>query len=246
MKLIRDYHVHSKYSKNGHCKNEIELIVQKGIEKGLKEIAISDHGLQHFLYGTNEIHLKEAREEIDRLQPKYPEITIKLGIEANLIGFDGETDITEKVVELCDVIQMGIHFGVWFRPMQDAFKFFILNFLGRWFKPLRDHMIAKNTQAMIRAMERYPIDIITHPGDKIPVDVAMLAQKAEETRTLLEINNGHGHLTREEIQAAEPFGVGFIIGSDAHTYDEIGEYKRALERINDAGLDLSRVVNLEG
>jgi len=246
MKLTRDYHIHSKYSKNGHCHNEIEEIVKFAIQKGLKEIAISDHGIKHIMFGTNEQNLASARKEIDLLNNKYKDIKIKLGIEANLIGFDGKTDISEEVIRNCDVIQMGIHYGVFFGNLKDTFVFLVLNFLSKWFPTIRSRMVTKNTNAMIQAMQRYKIDIITHPGDKIPVDISRLAQEAAKHNTKLEINNSHSHLNVEEIKIASKHPVLFVIGSDAHNYENIGEFSRSLGRIVLSGVELDRVINLEG
>ena len=39
--------------------------------------------------------------------------------------------------------------------------------------------------------------------------------------------------------------VNFIISSDAHTPDRVGDFKAGIERAEEAGLDLSRIVNIE-
>lgn len=245
MKLYSDYHIHSKYSKNGHCKSELEEIVVTAIDRGLKEIAVSDHGIRHFFYGTSEKNIIKARKEIDILKEKYPEIDIKLGIEANLISYDGDTDITQVIVDNCDVILVGIHFGVIFKGLWGSIRFFKLNFLGRFISPLRKYMAGVNTDGLIKAMEKYEIDIITHPGDKVPVDIERLAQAAERTNTALEINNSHRHLNVEEIRTASKYKVDFYIGSDAHVYEAIGEFSDSCDRIEKAGLEKDRIVNLE-
>ena len=62
----------------------------------------------------------------------------------------------------------------------------------------------------------------------------------------MEINTLHGHMTVEEIKTAEQIeGVNFIISSDAHTPDRVGDFKAGIERAEEAGLDLSRIVNIE-
>ncbi len=245
MKLYSDYHIHSKYSKNGHCKSELEEIVKTAIDKGLKEIAVSDHGIKHFIYGTSEKNIIKARKEIDILKEKYPEINIKLGIEANLISYNGDTDITQVVVDNCDIIQVGIHFGVLFKGLWGNIRFFKLNFIGRFIKPLREYMTGINTEALIRSMDKYDIDIITHPGDKVPVDIERLAKAAERTNTALEINNSHRHLSVEEIKIASKYKVDFYIGSDAHVCEAIGEFTDSYDRIKKAGLKIDRIINLE-
>ena len=40
--------------------------------------------------------------------------------------------------------------------------------------------------------------------------------------------------------------MNFVISSDAHTPDAVGTYKEALQRALDAGLEVSRIVNIMG
>jgi histidinol-phosphatase (PHP family) len=83
MKL--DYHVHTSFS--GDCSVPMELIVQSGIRKGLKEICFTDHldidstdGTEDFL-----LSLDAYSREIERLREKYKQdITIKMGVEVGL------------------------------------------------------------------------------------------------------------------------------------------------------------------
>ena len=58
-------------------------------------------------------------------------------------------------------------------------------------------------------------------------------------------NDEFWSMTEEEIRiAAEVEGVQFIISSDAHTPDRVGDFKDGVERAIRAGLDLNRIVNI--
>ena len=48
MILTADYHTHTPYS---HGKNTVMENVAKAKEEGLKQLAISDHGFSHVVYG---------------------------------------------------------------------------------------------------------------------------------------------------------------------------------------------------
>ena len=103
----------------------------------------------------------------------------------------------------------------------------------------------KNTDMVIKALYENDISILTHPGDKGPFDILPIAEACADTDTLMEINTWHGHMTEEEIRiAAEVEGVQFIISSDAHTPDRVGDFKDGVERAIRAGLDLNRFVNI--
>ena len=98
---------------------------------------------------------------------------------------------------------------------------------------------------VIDCLRKNDISILTHPGDKGPFDIRAIAEVCVETDTLMEINTWHGHMTEEEIKiAAEVEGVQFIISSDAHTPDRVGDFKDGVERAIRAGLDLNRIVNI--
>jgi putative hydrolase len=92
-------------------------------------------------------------------------------------------------------------------------------------------------------MNRYNIDIISHPGAKGPIDVEKVATAAKQTETALEINNKHGHLTIEEIIIAKKFDVKFSINSDAHKPEDVGNVKLAIERAVKAGLTEEDIIN---
>lgn len=245
MKTKADYHVHSTYSRHNHGKSTIEEIVQKAVELGLEEIAITDHGPKHYLFGIQKNNLKEAKDKIIDLRKKYPQIKILLGVEANILDYEGNTDITDEVIKYCDIILCGYHIGVLFSSVKDAWKFSAMNKLGRKNKKIYEEMKAKNTEAVVKAMHKYKINILTHPGDKIPLNTDLIAKAAEETGTILEINNSHSHLNAEEIKAALKYNVKFVINSDSHIKDKIGSHEKGLKAAMDAGLDLSRIINLK-
>lgn len=245
MRTTADYHIHSTYSRRNHGKSTIEEIVQKAAELGLKEIAITDHGPGHWLYGIQDSKIKEAKDKVVEMRKKYPNMKILLGVEANLLDYDGNTDITDQVLKYCDIVLCGYHMGAWFSSFRDAWNFIAMNEIGRKNGKIFEKMKAKNTGAVVKAMNKYKIDIWTHPGDKIPLDTDTVARAAEETGTILEINNSHSHLNAQEIKIAAKYNVKFVINSDAHIKDKIGGCERGLNAAADAGLDLSRIINLK-
>jgi len=72
-----------------------------------------------------------------------------------------------------------------------------------------------------------------------------LCKACEETGTLMEINTRHKHLTADEIKIAADYDVSFIIDSDAHRPQEIGNFAEGVVRAASAGLELSRIVNIK-
>ena len=102
-----------------------------------------------------------------------------------------------------------------------------------------------NTEMYIKTLRENDLRILTHPGDKGPVDIREVAKVCAETDTWMEINTWHMHLTTEEISIAMQEDVKFVISSDAHTPNRVGSYLKGLERAFQAGLDPERIVNIK-
>lgn len=245
MKLNADYHIHSIYSKNNHGKSTIEEIVKKSVELGLKEIAITDHGPSHFLFGIKKNKIIDAKNEVIEMRKKFPQIKILFGIEANILNSEGDIDLNDDLLNCCDIILCGYHSGVLFSSFKDLWNFSVMNFIGKFIKNIKYKQTEKNTEAVVNAINKNGINILTHPGDKIPVNIDKVAYAAEKNNTILEISNHHKHLNREEIKIAEKYDVKFAINSDSHIKDSIGSCARAIKVAKEAGLDLSRIINLE-
>ena len=244
MKLKADYHIHSTYSKNRHGKSSIEEIAERAYELGLEEIAITDHGPAHYLFGIKRNLISEAKNIVVETRKKYPNLKILYGVEANILDYKGNTDIDNEILKHCDIILCGFHLAALFSTSNDFWNFIVKNKFAKNNKNLYDEMVEKNTQAIINAMNKYKIDILTHPGDKIPVNIDKIAQAAEKTNTMLEINNSHGHLNKDEIITASKYNVQFVINSDSHIKDNVGSCDNALRATEEAGIDLKRIINL--
>ncbi len=239
--LTADFHTHTRYS---HGKGTIEQNVLAARRKGLKKIAIADHGFNHFGFGMRIRDIHHIRREINDLREKYHDIDILFGIEANLIGLDGEIDIPEEYIEAFDIILMGFHKAVIPHSAKDGWKLFVRNaFYSVLPHKDREKIRHDNTMAMVRAMERYPIHTITHPGAKIDIDTRILARNAAKHNVFLEINGYHGFLTVEYVKIALDEGACFVINSDAHRPEEVGELSRGIMIAQKAGVPSGRIAN---
>lgn len=240
MKIYADYHTHTVYS---HGKGTIRDNVEAAIKKGLKEIGITDHGPSHMGFGVSKKSLKKMRKEIDQLNKEFPDINILLGVEANVIGYDGTIDVDEEIIDILDILLVGFHYGARPKSFSDAYKFFILNPVGKVSHAAAQKARYLNTQALIKAINRYDIDLITHPGAKADIDTRELAKAAAKRGTALEINARHGQLTVEYIKIAMKEDVEFIISSDAHNPEDVGNVSSGIERAKEAGLTSERIKN---
>lgn len=241
MRIIADYHTHTRYS---HGKGTIRENVEAAIKRGLKAIGICDHGPGHYLYGVKREKIYQMRREVDKLNREYKEIEILLGVEANIIGFDGTIDVDEEIIEMLDILLLGFHYGVLFRSVGNYLFMNVANPVSKLLPIGRDRIIERNTEAIVKAIERYPIDIITHPGDKVKLNTKKVAEAAYAKGVALEINEKHNELSVENLKIALDTKVDFYINSDAHRPEEVGMVDEAINRIVEANIPLSRVKNL--
>ncbi|MGX8773458.1 MAG: UDP-N-acetylmuramate dehydrogenase [Bacillota bacterium] len=240
--MTYDLHTHTTYS---HGTGSVADNVRVAMEKGLEYVAISDHGPGHIFYGINRRDFDNFKNDINKMQVKYQSMNVRASIEANILHAEPGTnhanglDITPEEFGEFDFIIAGFHFGC-----------FNCSSIRNWlwshgFKAGEEELKKSNTKMVTDALRMNNIAILTHPGDKGPFDILEIAKVCAETGTLIEINGRHGHLTTDEIkEAMQVEGLNFIISSDAHTPDAVGTYKAALQRALDAGLDVSRIVNI--
>lgn len=241
---MADYHTHTILScgndiNRRHAKNTIEENVQVAISKGIQRIGISEHGFFHKYYGLSKENAKYEREEIDRLNEKYPEIEILMGMECNILDDKGNIDMPDDMLDYFDYVLAGYHFGLMprsFRGLLNLSDNFI--FGGRFSKKY-------NTKAVINAMKNNKLLYITHPGDKGMVDIEEVAEAAINTNTGLEINGYHNRLSAEMIEKIKDRDISFYIGSDAHRAKDVGNFEKALEIVKRSGLDMGRIKNIE-
>jgi len=241
MKITHDMHTHSTYS---HGKNTIAEMVEQGRKIGLKAITISDHGRSHPLFGVRRNDFAKMRREIDLLNGKYDDIDIYLSVESNLTGANGDIDIKAEELKYCDWISVGYHYGYVAASFLDFFRFAIPNYTAKVLPFIRKRVKRMNTRSYIKMMERYEVKLITHPGDKLPIDIDAVAEAAAKHGVLLEINPRHDHLSVEEIKIAMKYNGNFAINSDAHCIEALGAMGTAPEIVAAAGLPLERIVNI--
>lgn len=242
MALIADYHTHTKYSRNGHGKSTVEENVRAAYSKGLRQIAITDHGFNQKAFGVRRKDIPSVKQDIENAMEMYP-IDVLLGVEANIISTQGDIDIVESDYENLDVIGCGFHRLVKSVNRREQFKFIIKNIMCEIFHYTSKRQREKNTNAYINAMRKYDIDFITHLNHACKVDVQKVARVAKETNTLIELNGKRLGMTDAEILTCYNEGCKFIINSDAHKSDRIGECHLGLQAALRLRLPDSCIVN---
>ncbi|MBN2645765.1 MAG: phosphatase [Desulfuromonadaceae bacterium] len=217
-----DTHVHSIAS--GHAYSTIEEIARAAQAKGLRGVAITDHG-PGLPGGPHFYHFMALR-----FVPRFiGTVRVLRGVEANILN-DGHLDLEDHVLERLDIVLAGFHEDCAYDGTSCA-----------------DH-----TRTLLRAMEHPHVDIISHPGNpQFPIDYAAVVEQAVRTGTALEINSSSFTISRrnsapnclEIARLAARLGAPVAIGSDAHISMGVGKFREALRALEQCGVAVEQVVN---
>ncbi|MDD3839888.1 MAG: PHP domain-containing protein [Clostridia bacterium] len=240
MKIFADYHTHTRYS---HGKGTIRDNVLVARKKGLNRIAISDHGPGHIGYGVSNKNILKMKSEIYKINQEFDDIEVLLAVEANIINTEGDIDISQDLISELDMVLLGYHKMVRTSSIKDWYQIFLKNLLFKRAKSQIQDLIDDNTRMFIKAINKYKIDIITHPGCGILIDTAKLARECANLGTALEINSHHGLLNQEYVRIAMQQDVKFAISSDAHKPEDVGNFDKGIDIAVKAGLTADRIIN---
>ena len=224
MKGLIDLHTHTIVS--GHAYSTVQENIQSAIKNGLKYLGLSDHapnmpGGPHPYYFHNIYCIPK---EVDGLK-------ILRGIEANIIDFDGNTDVSDDMLRHIDYMIASLH-----NPCIDAGN------------------KEENTNAILKVMDHPKVKIIGHLDDsRYEVDYERVVKKAKEKNVLLEINNSSLKPTTFRQGAWENLGVMLklckeqevkvVMGTDSHISYDIGKFTYCEKILNDNNFPTHLVIN---
>lgn len=221
-KMVVDIHTHTISS--GHAYSTLLENCSEAAKKGLKLIAMTDHG-PAMPGGPHIFHIGNQRVIPDFING----VEVLKGVEANIIDVSGGLDIEEKRLKKLDIVIASLH-----EPC------------------INPGTMEENTSAIIGAMKNKYVDIIAHPGNPaFPINIEEVLKAAREYNVLIEINNSSLGLSRagsEEncrkiAEAAARNGNMIALGSDAHICFAVGEFDKALELVKNAGIQDEYIIN---
>lgn len=224
MKPIIDLHTHTIVS--GHAYSTLMENIEEAKNKGLKIYGLSEHavsmpGTAHEFYFHN---LKVIKDEINGIK-------VLKGIEANIIDFMGNTDVSKEVENVVDYMIASLH--------------------GPCIKSGNEK---QNTDALVNVMKNKKVIIIGHPDDlRFPLDYERLVLEAKEHNVLLEVNNSSLSPLSFRMGAKENYitmlnlckkhNVKIIFGSDAHICYDVGEFSNCINLIEEISFPKELVIN---
>ncbi len=229
-----DYHIHTSLCK--HASGSMETYVEKAIEKGFDEIAFTDHiplpDRIDIAHRMDEKELEGYVKAVERLQARYPEINILLGIEADF--YEGFELYLQNVLQRFpfQIVILSVHFV---KGWPDGNWVFRYHFPDR---PLRA-VYADYLQAVLKGVKSGLFNVVGHldlvkrPEQPLlkenRTEIEEILKLAKAQQMVVEINTSG---LRKEI--GEPFphssiwpllakhNIPVVLGSDAHAPEQIG------------------------
>ncbi len=243
MILTADYHTHTIYS---HGKGTVMDNALQAKKIGLKEIGITDHGFGQIMFGLRHKKMPQLIADCREATEKTG-VKVLVGIEADLMGEGGETDLKESDYPDFDLFLMGIHIFIRYSSLRDIFRFMLPNLIDAKLKLKPSaSTVRTTTNAYINAIEKNPIDVITHLNFLNFSDPVEVAKAARDNGTYIELNSKKTHLTDEELAAVRDTGVRFVVNSDAHSVDRIGDTVRVETQLSRVEIPASQIDNIDG
>ena len=244
MILTGDYHTHTPYS---HGKNTVDENVRAANALGLCQLGIADHGFSHITFGLRRKKLVSYRAECQEAAKKYG-IDVLVGIEANICGEGGKTDLTERDFEQFDLYLCGKHVFISYDKISDIVGYGMGNyFTDKLGKKPSASLLQRNTNAYINTIKNNPIDAVTHLNYHCPANALEVAKCAADYGTYIELNSKKTHLTDEELGTiVAKTSARFIINSDAHSASRVGDTKTVAEQLIRVNFPMDRIDNIDG
>lgn len=188
--------------------------------------AVTDHAPNLFMQRMTDEKMLAQREQLRRLQDRYPKMTLLHGSELN-IDPDGDVDWGPEFLEGFDVCVASVH---------------------SHFTQSKDEM----TRRIVRAMENPHVNVIGHPtGRKInqrepyEFDFDEVFKAAARTGTALEVNGYPDRLDLkdEHILWARRHGVKFSVDTDSHAVTHLDLMRYGVATAQRGWLTADDVIN---
>ncbi|EGG97363.1 DNA polymerase/3'-5' exonuclease PolX [Staphylococcus warneri] len=217
-----DLHMHTTYSDGAFS---IRDMIEANIAKGYEFMVITDHSKSlRVANGLQVERLLRQNEEIKQLNKEYDEIDIYSGIEMDILP-DGSLDYDDEILAQLDYVIAAIH---------QSFN----------------QSEAEIMQRLENACHNPYVRHIAHPTGRIigrrpgyEPNIEKLAQLAEETNTILEINANPKRLDLNAQTVRQYPNVKLTINTDAHHVDHLEFMKYGVATAQKGFVTKDRVIN---
>lgn len=223
MEFIADMHTHTIAS--DHAYSTITENAAAAAKAGLKYLGMTDHCIQ-MEDSPHLWHFLNMRVIPDILCG----VRIIKGVEADLIGYGGELDVTDDIRRSVEWINVSIH-----DPC------------------LAPSTLEKITDTYLAVLSEPKVCVLAHTDSfGFPYDYDAVTAECKRQNVLIELNVSRlgdprsvKRLKEYILPACIKNGCGIIVDSDAHFWSRIGAFDRAKELIGEIGFPEELVINAD-
>ena len=241
MNVTADYHSHTTYS---HGTGSIADNARVASEKGFDYLAITDHGARQSFVGVKRKIFDKIRADMNNLQKDYHDLKLLFGVEANILGESGDIDVTPEDVDRLDILIAGYHFMAFPYKPNDFFNITCSALARYCLKPTKAQ-IERQTRMYINAIKKNKIDIITHPGFRLDIDYTQFGKACADYGTYVELSSRHRTPNEKGLEELLLTDCQFILNSDAHKPENVGDCEFAKELIEKYNVPENRIANID-
>lgn len=242
IRLTADYHSHTRYS---HGSGTIMDNAKAASLKGLEILAITDHAVRHPIVGVSPRKYDKMRRDLEEVQKSFDNLTLMLGIEANILGMAGDIDVKDEDAAKLDIVLAGYHLTSFPYRLSDYFKI-TWNALTKYTMKSTKGQIARNTTMFVNAIKRHKIDILTHPGFRLDIDYKEVGKACADYGTYVELSSRHKTPDEKSIEQLLSTDCVFVINSDAHKPENIASCDFAIDLVKKYEIPEERIANISG
>ena len=223
MNFVADMHTHTIACT--HAYSTVTENARAAAEKGLSYIAMTDHGVQ-MPDAPHEWHFCNMRVIPDFLHG----VRVIKGIEANIIDYNGNLDVTEYVYGNVDWIVASIH-----PPCLAA------------------GTKEQHTAAYLGVLDNPKVFVLGHTDSpEFPFDVDAVTKACIEKKVAVEFNVSRFRSARSIKNLRENIlpvcaknGCSIMVNSDAHFHDKVGDFEMAARLLKEIDFPAELVVNAD-
>ena len=104
----------------------------------------------------------------------------------------------------------------------------------------------ENTKTFINVIKNNPVDVITHLNFCCFAEAEEVAKAAADYGTYIELNAKKVHLSDEELEKVLKTDVKFVVSSDAHSPQRVGEISLVEDMVKRLNFPTDRIINIDG
>lgn len=228
--FVLDVHTHTIAS--GHAYNTIDEMITEAKKKNLKLLGISDHcfdmpGSSHSYYFSNFNVLKKVKQS--------KELEVLFGCEANIIETEKGYTLDILKDEFCT----------------NCMDYIIASFHKICFSPKSKE---ENTKALLDVIKTNKVNILGHLDDgNFDLDYETIIKTAKEYNVIVELNNSSNspnsfrsnsyELDLIILGLCKKYEVPIILNSDAHTKEDILNFKYILPILKEVDFPKKLIIN---